>query len=289
MKVVRAAAELRSVLEAPKRAARSVGLVPTMGALHEGHLSLVREARRSNDTVVVSIFVNPLQFGPSEDFRSYPRDEAADVVAADAEGVDLVFAPSVDEMYPPGRSTIVGSGPLGTVLEGASRPGHFDGVCTVVAKLFNLVEPDVAYFGQKDVQQVAVIKRMVTDLSYRVRVVVCPTVREKDGLALSSRNSYLSSEERQRARALFRALDAGRRSIATGENGRVAEVAMADVVAAEKGVELDYARAVEPESFDEPHPDGPVLLVIAASVGQTRLIDNLHVDPRDDRSARVVS
>ena len=281
MKVVRTSADIRAALMAPRRAGSVVGLVPTMGALHEGHLSLIRSARRSVDVVVVSIFVNPLQFGLGEDLAGYPRTEERDLERAEEEKADLVFLPSVQEMYPKGATTRVTAGSLGMVLEGASRPGHFDGVCTVVAKLFNLVEPDVAFFGQKDAQQLAVIKQMVLDLSYRVRLEVCPTVRESDGVALSSRNAYLSSDERAQAPVLYRALQAGARVIAGGGDALAAEAGVAEVVAS-SGVELDYGRVVRPFDF-EPWDGGPALLVIAARVGATRLIDNLLVDLVDER------
>ena len=252
-----------------------VGFVPTMGALHEGHLSLVKAARDRCDAVAVSVFVNPLQFGPREDFASYPRDEAADgELLADA-GVDLLFLPTVEEMYPPGRTTTVSVGELGTILEGADRPGHFDGVATVVAKLFNQVQPRVAYFGQKDAQQVAVIRKLVKDLSYGIEISVEPTVREADGLAMSSRNAYLTSEQRIKATALFRALQLGARTLAE-EGFEAAEKNMWELLVAE-GLEPSYARAVDPHTFGPPTAGGPVLLVIAAHLGTTRLIDNMLV------------
>lgn len=254
----------------------SVGFVPTMGALHRGHLSLVERARAECDAVVVSVFVNPLQFGPSEDFASYPRDESADAgLLADA-GADLLFLPAVEEMYPPGRSTTVSVGPIGEVLEGADRPGHFDGVATVVAKLFNLVDPTVAYFGQKDAQQVAVIKQMVRDLSFDIEVSVCPTIREPDGLAMSSRNAYLSPEERSRAPAIYRAMVAGAETLRE-EDFDAAEKKMWDLLVTE-GLDPSYASVVDPTTFGPPPADGPVLLVVAARLGSTRLIDNLPTD-----------
>ena len=254
------------------------GTPRTVGGLVD-YLGLVRIARRESDVVVVSIFVNPLQFGSGEDLDRYPRDEAHDLELCETEGVDVVFLPSVDEMYPEGRSTSVSAGPIGSILEGAARPGHFDGVCTVVAKLFNLVEPDVAVFGQKDAQQVAVIKRMVADLSYRLRLVIGPTAREPDGLALSSRNVHLSTEDRRAALALFRALSVGREAIAAQEGPEIAEKKMWEVLTSTDGVEPDYARAVDPETFDEPQARGPGLLIVAARVGGVRLIDNVLLDP----------
>lgn len=274
MKVARSIDELRQALADDRHAGRSIGFVPTMGALHAGHMSLVSLARGATDVVVMSIFVNPLQFGPHEDFDRYPRVEDADLALAEATGVDLVFLPSTEEMYPQGATTSVRVGGITEVLEGAHRPGHFDGVATVVAKLFNLVEPDLAFFGQKDAQQVAVIRRMVADLDMPVQVVVGETVREPDGLALSSRNRYLSQEERTRGLSLSRALAAGADRLRAGESPFAAEQAMLEVLTPE--VEVDYAAAVDPDTFTEA-PDGDVLLAIAARVGSTRLIDNLLV------------
>lgn len=275
MKVVRSRAELHGTLRAARVEGSRIGFVPTMGALHEGHLSLVEVAREVADVVVMSIFVNPLQFGPNEDLASYPRDEDRDLRLAEGAGVDLVFVPSVEEMFPDGRSTTVSVGDLGNILEGADRPGHFDGVATVVAKLFNLVSPDVAIFGQKDAQQVAVIKKMVKDLSYAMEIVVAPTVRESDGLALSSRNAYLSADDRPRASALHRALRAGSETIAE-EGFEAAEKNMWELLVAE-GLEPSYARVVDPKTFGPPAEGSHVLLVIAARLGNTRLIDNMLV------------
>lgn len=276
MKVARDIAELRSELEGLRE--RSIGFVPTMGALHEGHLSLVRAARQQSDAVVVSIFVNPLQFGPDEDLSGYPRNEGSDLTAAEEAGVDLVFLPSVEEMYPPGRSTQIDTGLVAGPLEGASRPGHFKGVATVVAKLLNLVQPDALYLGQKDAQQVAVVKTMVRDLSFPVDVVVCPTVREPDGLALSSRNVYLDPEERAKAAVLWRALEAGRERLLAGDTVAAVQQQMQRVLAEEQGVQLDYAAVVDPDSFQPASNGGPYLLVIAARVGKARLIDNVRVE-----------
>jgi pantoate--beta-alanine ligase len=276
MRVIRSVRDLRRTLGRDRDEGRTIGFVPTMGALHPGHLSLLAAARRDNDVVVLSVFVNPMQFGPSEDFAAYPRDEAGDLAAAQAAGVDVVFLPATEEMYPHDGGAVVHVGRLGTILEGASRPGHFDGVATVVAKLMNMVSPDRLYLGQKDAQQVAVVKAMIEDLSFGVDVVVCPTVREPDGLALSSRNAYLSDGERQRAAALWRALQSGRRAAESGGAPDVVEKAMKTVVE-EEGVVLDYARVVDPVSFASPSGSGPLLLLIAARVGPTRLIDNLLI------------
>jgi len=275
MNLARSRDELDALLGPVRAEGSRIGFVPTMGALHEGHLSLVHAARGSADVVVISIFVNPLQFGPSEDLASYPRDEARDLQLAEQAGADLVFIPSVSEMYPEGRSTTVSVGRLGTILEGADRPGHFDGVATVVAKLFNLVQPEVAFFGQKDAQQVAVIKKMVADLSYAVEIGVEPTVREPDGLALSSRNAYLSPDERPKTTAVYRALQAGAETLAE-EGFEAAEKNMWELLVAD-GLEPSYARVVNPVTFDAPAAGSEVLLVIAARIGNTRLIDNMLV------------
>jgi pantoate--beta-alanine ligase len=252
-----------------------IGLAPTMGALHDGHIALVEAARDRCDVVVVSVFVNPLQFGPGEDFATYPRDKDRDVELLRSAGTDLVFMPSVEEMYPADASTSISVGRLGDVLEGRHRPGHFDGVCTVVAKLFHIVRPDLAFFGQKDAQQVAVIKRMVRDLNFDVEIAVCPTVREADGLAMSSRNRYLSAPDRQHATVLHRALLAGRALLGEGADVETAEKEMLKILENESGVEVDYARIVDPDTFEPPGSQQRVLLTVAAKVGTARLIDNL--------------
>jgi pantoate--beta-alanine ligase len=274
--VARTITELRAALPAD----RTIGFVPTMGALHEGHLSLIRAARSESEFVVVSIFVNPLQFGPQEDLDAYPRDEAGDLDRLEAEDVDVVFLPSVSEMYPDGRTTTVSAGPLGEVLEGAVRPGHFDGVATVVTKLFNIVGPDTAWFGQKDAQQLAVIRRIATDLFMRVEIKAGPTMREPDGLAMSSRNVYLDAGDRSRATALFAALRSGARVLETEANVEGAEKTMRDSMNAE-GVDVDYAAVVDPDDFTPYDWTGrAALLVVAGRVGNTRLIDNVLVLPR---------
>ncbi|MDP9226566.1 MAG: pantoate--beta-alanine ligase [Actinomycetota bacterium] len=280
MKVTRTNRDLRNELGPHHTAGRTIGFVPTMGALHEGHLSLLQAARTSSDIVVMSIFVNPRQFGPHEDLAGYPRDEAADLEVAEGAGVDIAFCPPAREMYPPGASSSVAVGPLGDVLEGEARPGHFTGVATVVAKLLNVVQPRAAYFGQKDAQQVAVVRRMVTDLSFDVDIVVCPTVRAPDGLALSSRNRYLLPEERARATVLSRTLEAGRHAWGTSRSLEVVEKRMWEALISQEGVEPGYAAAVDPATFARPRLDGPVLLVVAAQVGRTRLIDNILLEPR---------
>jgi pantoate--beta-alanine ligase len=275
---VRSVADLRAALAEPRRAGRSIGLVPTMGAFHEGHLELMRRARAENEVVVVSLFVNPAQFGPSEDLATYPREESKDAARAQTIGVDVLFAPPVEEVYPPGFSTTVSVAGLTEVLDG--DPGqrgaeHFHGVTTVVTKLFNMAQPDVAYFGQKDAQQALVIKRLARDLDIPVRIEVVPTVRESDGLAMSSRNAYLTEEERERALGLSRALEAANREVAAGRRDAQS------VIAAAMG-ELD-ARGIDPEylelrSADDLSPadrvNGRTLLAVAARVGRARLIDN---------------
>ena len=272
MRTVRTVAELR---EAIRAAERPVGLVPTMGFFHEGHLSLMRRARAESATVVVSLFVNPAQFAPGEDLEAYPRDEERDAALAEAEGVDILFAPPVEEVYPAGFSTTVDVGPVTEPLCGQSRPGHFQGVATVVAKLFNMVQPDVAYFGQKDAQQAIVIRRLVRDLDMPVRVDVTPTVREPDGLAMSSRNVYLDPAERARALAINRALRAAEELVASGERdaNAVLDAAYGELTAA--GITPEY---VELRSAEDLSPvervNGSTLLAVAARVGRARLIDN---------------
>jgi pantoate--beta-alanine ligase len=283
MRTVRAKAELRDALEPARREGGRIGLVPTMGYLHEGHLSLLRAARRRCDVVVMSLFVNPAQFGPGEDLDSYPRDEARDAELAEQAGVDLIYAPPVEEVYPEGFATTVevGAG-LTEVLDGAPDrrgPGHFRGVTTVVAKLFNSVAPDVAFFGQKDAQQAIVIRRMVRDLDFPLEVEVLPTVREPDGLAMSSRNAYLSPEERGRAAALNRALRAAE---AVAESGETRPQVALDAARAElerAGIEPEYLEAREAEGLApaESLNGRPVLVAIAARVGRARLIDNLVI------------
>jgi len=272
VKTVRTVAGLREAIRASER---PVGLVPTMGFFHEGHLALMRRAREANATVVVSLFVNPAQFAPGEDLEAYPRDEQRDARLAEAEGVDILFAPSVDEVYPPGFSTTVDVGPITEPLCGQSRPGHFQGVATVVAKLLNMVQPEVAYFGQKDAQQAIVIRRLVRDLDMPVRVDVTPTVREPDGLAMSSRNVYLDPSERVQALAISRALRAAEDAVAAGEldAAAVLEAARSELTAG--GIEPEY---VELRSAEDLSPvervNGSTLLAVAARVGRARLIDN---------------
>lgn len=272
--------ELRSALR-ESRGNRTVGFVPTMGALHPGHCSLVRAARRQSGVAVASIFVNPTQFAPNEDFTRYPRTLDEDCRMLEAEGVDLVFTPNAATMYPPGAATFVDVPGIGDRLDGASRPGHFRGVATVVAKLFHIVQPDLAFFGQKDAAQVAVLRRMVRDLNFPIEIVVCPTVREPDGLAMSSRNRYLSPEERQQALALHRALETARTMAETGEHSAAVLLqSMEASLQAEPAVRVDYLAVVDPDTL---LPVGDIrsgaLLAVAAYVGGTRLIDNLLLPP----------
>jgi pantoate--beta-alanine ligase len=289
MRTVRSVAALREALAPERRAGRTIGLVPTMGSFHEGHLALIRRARRDCELVVVSLFVNPAQFGPAEDLATYPRDEERDAGLARAEGVDLLFVPPLDEVYPDGFGTTVTVGGITDVLEGDPRrrgPGHFAGVSTVVTKLFNMVGPDVAYFGQKDAQQALVIHKLVRDLDIPVRIEVCPTVRDPDGLALSSRNAYLSSDERERALALSRALRAAESTVALGERDAQAVLRAARNELDNAGVEPDY---LELRSATDLAPvnrvNGSTLLAVAARIGAARLIDNVILGAADgDRS-----
>ncbi len=269
--------ELRAWRRAQREQGRRVALVPTMGALHEGHLALVDQARREAESVVLSVFVNPLQFGPAEDLARYPRNLERDRALARARGVALLFVPSAEVMYPPGSEVRVVPGATAERWEGAVRPGHFAGVLTVVAKLFHLVEPEVACFGQKDIQQVTLVRRMIVDLDWPLRLSVVPTVREPDGLALSSRNVYLSAQERAQALGLSRALDAARAAFAAGERRAARlEARMREVLAVYPGVAPDYISIVEPDRLEpvETAASGTVV-AIAARVGKTRLIDNL--------------
>jgi pantoate--beta-alanine ligase len=278
MRTVRTVAELRSLLAPERRAGRTIGLVPTMGYFHDGHLSLMRRARAENDVLIVSLFVNPAQFGPGEDLEAYPRDEERDERLAAAEGVDLLFAPPVEEIYPEGFSTTVTVADLTEMLEGDDTQrgaDHFRGVTTVVTKLLNMAGPDVAYFGQKDAQQALVIRKLVRDLDIPVRIEVCPTVRDPDGLALSSRNAYLSPEERERALALSRALRAAEKTVASGTQDAAAVVAAARDELHRAGVEPDYLQLRSAEDLSPvERVNGSTLLAVAARVGRARLIDN---------------
>ena len=289
MRVVRAKGELREALAAARRDGKRIGLVPTMGSFHEGHLSLMRTARAECDVVVVSLFVNPAQFGPGEDLDAYPRDEERDSELARAEGVDLLWAPDGDELYPPGFGTTVEvDARLTGVLDGAPDrrgPSHFRGVTTVVAKLFNSVQPDVAYFGRKDAQQAVVIEQMTRDLDLPVEIRVLPTVRDRDGLALSSRNAYLTPEQRKRALALSAALGEAERAAREGERSADELVRRVDERLRNAGIEPEYVEARDAEDLSPVASlnGGPVLLAVAARVGRARLIDNVVIEPQPDR------
>jgi len=282
MPITKTIEETKAVVRALRAGGRRIGFVATMGALHEGHVSLVHAARAQCDAVVVSIFVNPAQFGPNEDFAKYPRTWDADCALLESEGVDLIFAPGAEEMYPAGASTFVEVEGVSDRLDGASRPGHFRGVSTVVAKLFHILRPDKAFFGQKDAAQVAVLRRMVRDLNFDLELVVCPIVREADGLAMSSRNRYLSAEQRRQALVLSRALRWIEEQAAQGvvASGVLIAGALA-VLAEEPGVRVDYCRIVDPDTLEDvADVRGGALAAVAAVVGTTRLIDNLIIAPR---------
>ena len=279
MRTIATIADLRAELDGHRAGGRSVGFVPTMGYLHDGHASLMRAAGAADDVVVASIFVNPLQFGAGEDLDAYPRDLARDTGLATEAGVDVLFTPSVEEMYPRPVLTTVSVAQVSEGLEGATRPTHFAGVATVVAKLFSIVGPCRAYFGAKDWQQIAVVRRMAADLSLPVEVVACPTRRELDGLAMSSRNVYLTPEEREAAPVVYTALRAGVAAITAGERDPAAvRDLMAGIIGAEPLAELDYAEVVDAESFSVPEPlSGNLRLLAAVRFGRARLIDNVGV------------
>jgi len=279
MKVVRTIKDLRRQLAVLRRKGKSVGFVPTMGYFHAGHISLMKASRKNNDVTVVSLFVNPIQFGPDEDLAKYPRDLKHDTAMAKAAGVNILFIPSVDQMYPHPLLTYVDVGQMGEILCGATRPGHFRGVATVVSKLLNIVQPDTMYLGQKDAQQAEVIKKMVQDLNFHVQVKVCPTLREKDGLAMSSRNAYLSPAERAQAPAIYKALCHARRMIADGErdvlkiNSKIKKL-ISDGTSAS----IVYISCVGLDDFTLTRRiKGDTLIAVAARIGSTRLIDNIVI------------
>lgn len=276
MKVVTTVAEVREVVKAWKKEGKTVGFVPTMGYLHEGHGSLISAARKGNDKVVVSIFVNPMQFGPTEDLESYPRDLEKDSAYCESLGADLIFHPEASEMYQEGFSTYVDMSVLTEELCGLSRPVHFRGVCTVVSKLFHIVQPDRAYFGQKDAQQLAIIRHMVEDLNMDIEIIGCPIVREEDGLAKSSRNTYLSKEERQAALVLSKSIFYGRKMVEDGEtDAKVVLKAMKEMIEKEPLAKIDYVKAVDARTMQQIDTvQKPMLVAIAVYIGKTRLIDN---------------
>lgn len=277
MRIVKTIAEAR---EARSGMTAAVGFVPTMGYLHEGHLALVRRARRENQNLVVSIFVNPSQFGPREDFKSYPRDTDRDLSLLEKEKTDIVFIPRAEEIYPPGYCTWVDVEKLTERLEGASRPGHFRGVATVVAKLLNIVKPNRAYFGQKDAQQLLVVRRMAADLDMDLEIIAVPTVREPDGLAMSSRNAYLNKEERRAATVLWRALNLAQELWARGEDSaKRLRAAMTELIATEPLASIDYVSVADATTLQElERIDRPALVSIAVKIGHTRLIDNVIIE-----------
>lgn len=277
MRILHSIPETRAALRGLRASGRSIGFVPTMGALHAGHLSLVRASRESGGATVASIFVNPTQFAPNEDFSKYPRTFDADCAMLEREGVDALFAPSAEEMYLSGASTFVDVEGVSDRLDGVSRPGHFRGVATVVAKLFNIVAPDRAFFGQKDAAQLAVLRKMVRELNFPVQIVACPIVREPDGLAMSSRNRYLSPEERRRALALHRALQQMARVARGGVTAAGELIAAGEAsLASEPQIRVDYCKIVNPDTLEDvPDISGGALAAVAAFVGTTRLIDNI--------------
>ena len=281
MKICATIPEARAACRDARASSKRLGLVPTMGALHEGHLSLVRAAKAQCDAVAVSIFVNPTQFGPTEDLSKYPRPFDRDSQLLEKEGVDILFAPSVDEIYPNGQVTWVLVEGLSEKLDGRSRPGHFRGVTTIVSKLFHILEPDAAFFGQKDAAQLAVIRRMVEDLNFPVAIVACPIVREPDGLAMSSRNAYLNREERGRALVLQRSLQQVQREFQAGQRIAAQLISAAKkVFAREPQVVLDYFEIVDPDTLDPVEQiSQKTLVAVAAYVGSTRLIDNIVLNP----------
>lgn len=280
MRVIEKISDMKAAVKSQKESGKSIGFVPTMGYLHDGHMSLVRASKMENDFTVMSIFVNPTQFGPNEDYDKYPRDMNRDVRLAEEAGVDIVFAPTVQEMYPDGYKTYVNVEGLTETLCGKSRPGHFRGVTTVVCKLFNIIQPDKAYFGQKDAQQVAVVKKMVKDLNMNLEIIMCPIVREPDGLAMSSRNVYLKPEERKAAVILSRSLFEAEDMIKNGERDKAKIIRhITRKIMSENLAEIDYVQVVDAENLQEIESiNGKVLIAIAARFGGTRLIDNTIVE-----------
>ncbi|MEW6684636.1 MAG: pantoate--beta-alanine ligase [Candidatus Edwardsbacteria bacterium] len=281
MKIITKIKQMQRIAKTAHRQGKAIGFVPTMGYLHEGHLSLIHLAKKKNNLVVVSIFVNPAQFGPKEDYKEYPRNLERDKILAKRAGCDILFVPTVEEMYPEDYLTYVNVEKITEVLCGASRPGHFRGVTTVVIKLFNIVQPNVAIFGQKDAQQAIVITQMVKDLNLPVKIIVAPIVREKDGLAMSSRNTYLSTEERKDATVLYQSLQLAKRMILEGErkSEKIRE-GMRKFISEKKSAAIDYIAIVNPENLQKiAIIEGKVLITLAVKIGKTRLIDNLLVTP----------
>jgi pantoate--beta-alanine ligase len=280
MRVIERISDLKAVIRSQRSSGKTIGFVPTMGYLHEGHMSLVKASREDNDFTIMSIFVNPAQFGPNEDFEKYPRDMERDTRMAEEAGVDIIFAPSKDEMYPDGYKTYIEVEDITEVLCGKTRPGHFKGVTTVVAKLFNIVEPDKAYFGQKDAQQVIVIKKMVRDLNMNLEVATCPIIRENDGLAMSSRNTYLSVGERRAAVILSKSLFEAQDLIKDGERNAAKLVQyICERISTVSFAEIDYVEITDFENLEKVEViDGNILIALAVRFGKTRLIDNIVVE-----------
>jgi len=281
MQIVRTIKDMQALSRKLRAGDKTIGIVPTMGALHEGHLSLISRSKNENDITVVTIFVNPVQFGPSEDFRNYPRDIEGDLSKLSPLGPDIVFLPDDKEMYPGGFTAAVNIGSIGEVLCGASRPGHFNGVATVVVKLFNIVMPDNGYFGQKDFQQTVIIKKIVTDLDYNVNIIVCPTVREHDGLAMSSRNTYLDHEERKAAPIIYKGLKLGEELILSNSEADVSDIKeqIRKYIISEPLANIDYIEVVSVTLLEKVVKINlPVAICVAVKIGKTRLIDNIIVD-----------
>ncbi len=281
MQIVRTIKDMQALSRKLRAGDKTIGIVPTMGALHEGHLSLISRSKNENDITVVTIFVNPVQFGPSEDFRNYPRDIEGDLSKLSPLGPDIVFLPDDKEMYPNGFTAAVNIGSIGEVLCGASRPGHFNGVATVVVKLFNIVMPDNGYFGQKDFQQTVIIKKIVTDLDYNVNIIVCPTVREHDGLAMSSRNTYLDHEERKAAPIIYKGLKLGEELILSNAEADVSDIKeqIRKYIISEPLANIDYIEVVSVTLLEKVVKINlPVAICVAVKIGKTRLIDNIIVD-----------
>lgn len=281
MRVIKTVKAMQTLSRTFRSSGRTIGFVPTMGSLHEGHVSLLRRSTEENDVTIASIFINPTQFGPSEDFNRYPKDHKGDMEKISTLRVEAVFLPDVSEMYPKGFSTFIYVGGIGNILCGASRPDHFNGVATIVTKLFNSVSPDRAYFGQKDLQQAVVIKKLVRELNFDTEIVLCPIVRESDGLAMSSRNSYLSDEERKSAIILNKALQYGKALIMSGKEGDISSVKdkIAAFLASDPLMRIDYIELVHPESLDQLDTlNGTVAICLAVNIGKTRLIDNAIIN-----------
>jgi len=292
MEIIRTISWMKETVRQARAENHVIGFIPTMGALHEGHLSLIRRARVDCSRVYASIFLNPTQFAPNEDLSRYPKTFESDVEKLTAAGVEVLFAPEINEIYPPGFRTYVNVESLSERLEGRSRPGHFRGVATVVLKLFEIVQPQFAYFGRKDAQQVRILQQMATDLNLNVEIVVCPIVREGDGLALSSRNTYLNSEERRAATVLQRALDEARRELNAGTRDALQlQTALRKILSNETLARVDYVEMVDAESFEPVSSIGarPVYALLAVFIGKTRLIDNLFIEPAAGQNAPASS